>query len=326
MILDEIIEKFDNDRAGNGALHAREYSNWFAGIEVVSAPGETVTVSARKYRINRRINDAVDGRIDDKVADQELASAHDYVSRYVIAQRRGGDQAAQNALNELARRGLIRTQGGRVTARFRNTFTGKSNPVDIAAVLALLCASGRIDRFKPGFGRQEALQAYCDKFVGTDCSGFVNGFFATTGRFVEDNMNDPADGWTIANYARQGRRLGSAPGSLANHLVCWVKGACYTQYTGNSTIGFAHIAVVECWVRPPDPETGSPAGALFRCSQSSASMGGANTSVYEIVEGPTMSRSGRTSHHWRIKRVAGRSDCRVDSRIVWNDVFLAPPP
>lgn len=324
MTLSHIISQFETDRKTSYSFHARDYANWFAGIEVQTGSGSSAMVRARKYRVNRA-DSGNDGRIADADADNERRRASQSIQRYVLGLRQDGEQNLLRAVDGLISSGFV-SQSGRAGPRVTRVFSGKSNPADIAATLSLLCHAGRMADFRPSAGEHAALQAYCDAFIGVDCSGLVNGFFVTTQQFAEPNLDTLNTGWNIANYARQGRVLATAPASITNHVLCWTRGNTFTQYSPNAPIAFSHIALIECWVAPPNPAIGSAVGAMFRCAQSSSSMGGVNTSVYQIEEAPPLDHRGRNPALWRIRRVEGRSDAANNPRCVWSDVFLAPPP
>jgi hypothetical protein len=203
--------------------------------------------------------------------------------------------------------------------RLRRVYTGKGAPRDIALVLGLLDCSGRLGALFPSFDRRTAMQNYCDQFIGVDCSGFVNNYFTAIGRRPDDLTDRP----TIALYARAGRRLAAMPGSPCNHVFCWVPGESRTSVRPARVIEFAHILAIDEWVRPPAATTNDPVGATFRCTQSSAGLGGLTTQVYEILRAPS---AGARATTWRIQRVAGSGDNVLEPRAtVWNDVFLAPP-
>jgi hypothetical protein len=311
--LAQLLDHFDHG-APTGVGQPRLFAQRYKHLVVLGAEGGPVTIEVCKYRMNTEDPPDFDerGRIHDTVADNEARHANESLGVW-LRPRRGSatpgiDSGALSQLRTL-----------QMPRRLRRVFAGKGAPRDIALVLGLLDCSGRFGALFPGVDRQSAMQSYCDRFIGLDCSGFVNNYFTAIGRRADDLTDRP----TIATYARHGRRLAAMPGSPRNHVFCWVRGESRTSVSSGRAIEFAHILVIDDWVRPPDTITNDPVGATFRCTQSSASLGGLTTQVYEIVRTPS---AGTRASTWRIQRVAGLGDnVLTPATTVWNDVFLASP-
>jgi hypothetical protein len=318
MILSKLLDHYA--RYQQHPSRPSDFAWRYKHMDVYGGPKGQQRVSVHKYRMNT--DDPADldeaGRIRDHVADHELGSARWSIQRWARALDETEDTGFEAAASRLGSLRMIASpEGG--PRRLRRVFLGKGSPRDIALTLGLLNASGRLADVFPGLGEQAAMQSYCDRFIGLDCSGFVNNYFTAIGRRPDDLTDRP----TIAMHARQGRRLAAVAGSPRNHVFCWVNGESRTAVAPGRVIRFGHILAIDEWVKPPDPATNDPAGARFRCTQSSASLGGITTQIYEILQGPS---PGPRAHTWRIQRVPGTGDNVLEpARLVWNDVFLAAP-
>jgi hypothetical protein len=296
-----------------------DFAAWYKNLPALGTGANPVNVNVHKYRMNTEDPSNLDeaGRIRDLVADNEIQRARSSVNAWVRGLPR--NDAALARLRNLR---LIGSHG-QGPRRFRRVFTGKGSPRDISLVLGLLDVSGRLARLFPGFDSQTAMQSYCDRFIGVDCSGFVNNYFTALGRRSSDDLTDRPG---IPVYAGVSRRLTALPGSPRNHVFCWVKGESHTGVAPRAKIRFAHIIAIDDWVMPPSAD--DPAGARFRCTQSSSSLGGITNQVYEIIAGLPLGdeRPRRPPNCWRIQRIRGLGDNVLEpANIIWNDVFLAPP-
>lgn len=318
--LAELLDHYDRNQRVGMAL-PQEFAAWYRRLGVLDWAGGSTVVSVRKYRMNTRDPSDLDeaGRIRDAIADAETSAAirslNEWVRTWSGTRMTSEHQAAVGRLRALH---LI-PAGGHPPRRLRRVFMGKGTPRDIALALSLLQASGRLSVVFPGLAAPVAMQNYCDRFIGVDCSGFANNYFTALGRRPDDLTDRP----TISMYARPGRRLSTLPGSPRNHVFCWINGESRTGVRPGAPIRFSHIVVLDDWVRPPDPVGNDPTGAVFRCSQSSASLGGITTLDYEVLRAPTAGARAKT---WRIRRLPGSGDNVLEpASAVWNDVFLAPP-
>jgi hypothetical protein len=318
--LAELLHHFDHGVLP-GLEQPRQLAQQYKRMSVLGAEGGPWPIRVFKYRMNASDPPDFDarGRIHDTAADQEARRANESIRAWLRtlqgSARSGTETGALSRLRTLQ----MGEASGAAPRRLRRVFAGKGGPRDIALVLSLLDCSGRFGTLFPGVDSQAAMQSYCDEFIGVDCSGFANSYFTAVGRRSDDLTDRPA----IDTYARAGRRLAAIPGSPRNHVFCWIRGESRTSLRPGSTIDFEHILVVDDWVRPPDGITNDPAGSTFRCTQSSASLGGLTTQVYEILRAPS---AGARAATWRIQRVDGLGDnVLTPDRTVWNDVFLAPP-
>jgi hypothetical protein len=83
-----------------------------------------------------------------------------------------------------------------VSRSLREAFDGKGLPGDYEQALALAADLKDCEANKVG------LQTYADKYLGIDCSGFVNAYFQAKGKLHVDSLTRVSR--TISDYAREG--------------------------------------------------------------------------------------------------------------------------
>ncbi|GEM_PF-2071740 len=314
-----LLDKYEGERAPRRNSTPLKFAAWYKNLSVLVDERRTTKVRVQKYRMNTSDPNSLDeaGRIRDTDADNEYRLTRDSLRSYTERLRTSDNREDSANLERLKTLSFV-TANGTPGARFKRVYLGKGNPWDISFVLGLLKLTGRLTALLPSLAVGDALQAYCDRYIGVDCSGFVNSYFTVKGR-RDDVLNDRP---TISMYAARHRRLAVMPGAPGDHVLCWVRGESRTSVAPGRRIGFSHIMLIDEWVVPPS-SVSNAVGARFRNTQSSASLGGITTGVYEILGSPA-------AHFirplWRIQRVPGQGDNVLEPHtLVWNEVFLAPP-
>lgn len=237
----------------------------YGACPVVLEDGQVGHVRVHKYRINRAAPGSIDTshRIRDSEADAERNVVGPLIRRWC---RANGD---------LGRRVQTLLYQGR---KLNQVFFGKGAPRDIGFVLAVLREVGRIGALYPNHRELAALQAYCDSFIGVDCSGLVNNYFITKGHFSDTNANCQT---TIRTYGRLDRRLDFLPGRPREFILVWKS--------------MGHIAIIDRWERAEDK---------LRVIESSASLGGVRDTVYDIdPDMPDLSKAP-SQRYWQVFRTA----------------------
>ncbi len=318
--LSAILDHYDRSAFRPDAPQA--FANQHRKLDVLGS-GASGSIAVRVFKYHMNTDDprgGVDpaGRISNTGSMDEFRDARGPIESWVRTASADEGAAGTRARTRLAALQMISASGA-APVRLRRVFLGKGSPRDIALALSLLAHSGLVARHHPGSAEKVALQQYADRYMGVDCSGFVNNYFTAIGRRAHDLVDRPG----ISTYARPGRRLRTIPGSPRNHVFCWLKGESRTSARPHHLAEFSHIVLVDDWVSPPGAN-GDPVHAVLRVSQSGSSLGGICTGLYEILRAPAATDARCT---WRIRRLAHGGDFNLNPTppTAWNEVFLAPP-
>jgi len=291
--LADLIADHREDQATWPDARPISFARWYRNKFVLGRDGTWHSVDIHKYRMN---GTSGGGRIDDSKAKAEFRAANRDVQKFL----RGFRQSHPAEYRSF--RTWIDSNA------FRRVYMGKAPPWDVALALGLVNLAGRMASLYRAQSEPAALQSYCDDFIGVDCSGFVNSYFMSKGRYRLRTTDSPS----IAAYAQQNRRLQAFPGVPDDHVFCWMPPL---------TRGFRHIVLIDGWRRPPGRDN-DPVGARLWTAQSSAALGGIMVQVYEILEAPPTRGANRGA--WKGRRVAGVGDPTTHT-IIDNWVYLAPP-
>ena len=254
----------------NRNLTPAEAKEKYENCPVVLSDSTITRVRIHKYRIDRADPDFADPnkRILDQDADAELRHARGHLRRW--CQQDGEvSQELRNRIRQIVREG-----------RLTNTFSGKGSPKDMSLFLTTLSISGRIrDALPASAAKPERLRIedYADRFVGVDCSGFVNNFFIASAHYSDNlrNRNMP-----IRRYGQQINRFHFLPDRPQSFMLVWES--------------MRHIAAIQDW------GPGSwISGSTLRVIESAASFGGLRNSLYDIVRPPELTEANPV---WQVRR------------------------
>jgi hypothetical protein len=249
----------------NLALTPEGFADLYRNCSVVLDDGTVGHVRVHKYRLNR----AATGRIDTghRIRDAAADAERELVGPLI---RRW---CGRNGSTGLSVRSILWTE-----RKLNQVFMGKGSPRDIGFVLKVLKEVGRIDHLYPNHRELAAYQEYCDNYIGVDCSGLVNNYFIATGHFADTNGNCQT---LIRNYGRLNRRLDFLPSRPQKFILVWQD--------------MSHIAIIDRWERQSD---------RLQVVESSASMGGVSSTVYELdLDTPDITRPA-ARRYWRARRTA----------------------
>lgn len=165
----------------------------------------------------------------------------------------------------------------------RRAAMGKGFPEDIGQALELALNAGQIKS-----PTRKAIQAYCDKYFGVDCSGLVGNYFVGIGRMTLEEASKKA----AEAYFDKSKLVQSAADIRRNDVLVWMAGK-ESRYPRKNP---GHVVLVDKAV-----QTKAGSVQLSVVEATADKKPSPLQSVYEVIETlPPQGRSGFV--RFRVKR------------------------